>query len=31
MGRGLYHDDGLLILRGVNGEKTNKTRKNIIV
>ena len=27
---GLYRDDGLLILRGANGQKTDKTRKNII-
>ena len=26
----LYRVDGLLILRGANGQKTNKTRKNII-
>ena len=27
---GLYRDDGLLILRGTNGQKTDKTRKSII-
>ena len=27
---GLYREDGLLILRGANGQKTDKTRKNII-
>ena len=27
---GLYRDDGLLFLRGANGQKTNKTRKNIV-
>ena len=25
-----YRDDRLLILRGTNGQKTDKTRKNII-
>ena len=27
---GFYHSDGLIILRGVNGQKTDKTSKNIV-
>ena len=26
----LYHDDGLLFLRGAKGQKTDKTKKNVI-
>ena len=27
---GLYRDDGLVILRNINNQQTNKIRKNII-